>query len=148
MTTLASHVGYAIGSMNLASNKRCTSALAASVFSSDIFHSRCFFGHTEGSMPRLCSMMERLTPTRSRVDQAKISLLRKRQERSFSSCRDVRSSLIIIVCFGVAGSRGTAFIPSLLWSWALTFLSSIGRVLLKPSRSAVMQYLSILRAVY
>jgi hypothetical protein len=130
---------------------------AASVFSSDIFRSRCFFGRTEGSMPRLCSMMERLTPTRSRANQAKTSLLWERQERSFSSSRDVRSSLIIIVCFGVAVSRGTAFILSLLWSWALTFPSATGRVLSKPSRSAVRQCtfhcprtksLSMLRAVY
>jgi hypothetical protein len=34
-------------------------------------------------MPRLCSMIERLTPTRSRADQAKTSLFRERQERSF-----------------------------------------------------------------
>jgi hypothetical protein len=65
-------------------------------------------------MPRLCSMMERLTPTRSRADQAKTSLLRVRQERSFSSSRDVRSSLIMTVCFGVAELRGTVFVPSLL----------------------------------
>jgi hypothetical protein len=65
-------------------------------------------------MPRLCLMMERLTPTRSRVDQAKKSLLRVRQERSFSSSRDVRSSLIMTVCFRVAESRGTLFVPSLL----------------------------------
>jgi hypothetical protein len=65
-------------------------------------------------MPRLCSMMERLTPTRSRADQVKTSLLQERQEMSFSSSHDVRSSLIMTVCFGVAESRGTAFVPSLL----------------------------------
>jgi hypothetical protein len=74
-------------------------------------------------MSRLCSMMERLTLTRSRVNQAKTSLLRVRQERSFSSSRDVRSSLIMTVCFGVAESRGTVFVPSLLCSWALTFFA-------------------------
>jgi hypothetical protein len=54
--------------MKLASSRRCTSALAASVFSSGILCSLCFFGRTEGSMPRLCSMIVRLTPTRSRAD--------------------------------------------------------------------------------
>jgi hypothetical protein len=77
-------------------------------------------------MPRLCSMMDRLTPTRPRADQAKTSLFRERQDRSFSLSREVRSSLIITVCLGVAGSRGTAFVPSLLWSCALTFSSSTG----------------------
>jgi hypothetical protein len=125
--------------MNLASNRRCTSALAATVFSLDIFRSRCFFGRTEGSMPRLCSMMERLTPTRSSADQAKTSLFQERQERSFSSSREVRPSLIITVCFGVARSRGTAFVPSLLWSCALTFSSWTEQLLSKPSRSAVRQ---------
>jgi hypothetical protein len=143
--------------MNLASNRRCTSALAASVFSSDIFRSRYFFRRTEGSMPRLCLMMKRLTPTRSRADQMKTSLLRERHDWSFSSSRDVRSSLIMTVCFGIAGSRGTAFVPSLLWSRALTFSSSTGRLLSKPSCSAVRQCtfhylgtksLSMLRAVY
>jgi hypothetical protein len=107
-------------------------------------------------MPRLSSMMEGLTPTKSSADQAKTSLLWERQERSFSSSHDVRSALIITVCFGIAGSRGTAFVPSLLWSWALTFSSSTGRLLSKPSRSAVRQCtfrcpgtksLSMLRAV-
>jgi hypothetical protein len=142
--------------MNLASNRRCTSVLATSVFSSDIFRIRCFFGRTEESMPRLCSMIERLTPTRSRADQAKTSLFWERQERSFSSSHEVRSSLIITVCLGVAGSRGTAFVPSLLWSYALAFSSLIERLFSKPSRSAVRQWtfrcpgtksLSMLRAV-
>jgi hypothetical protein len=60
--------------MKLASSRRCTSALAAFVFSSDILRNRCFFGRTEGSMPRLCSMTVRLNPTRSRAYQAKTSL--------------------------------------------------------------------------
>jgi hypothetical protein len=36
-------------------------------------------------------MIERLTPTRSSADQTKTSLFRERQERSFSSSREVRS---------------------------------------------------------
>jgi hypothetical protein len=43
--------------MNLASRRRWTSALAASVFSSDILRSLCFFGRTEGSIPKLYSIM-------------------------------------------------------------------------------------------
>jgi hypothetical protein len=73
-------------------------------------------------------MMVRLTPTRSRADQAKMSLFRERQEMSFSSSREVRSSLITTFCLGVAGSRGTAFVPSGLCSCAFTFSSAIGRV--------------------
>jgi hypothetical protein len=78
-----------IGSIKLASNMRCNSALAASVFSSDILRSHCFFGRTEGSMPRLCSMTVRLTPTRSRADQVKTSLFLERQEMSFSGGVDM-----------------------------------------------------------
>jgi hypothetical protein len=125
--------------MKLASNRQCTSTLAASVFSSDILRSRCFFGRTEGSMPRPCSMMVRLTPTRSRADQAKTSLFQERQEMSFSSSREVRYSLIMTVCLGVAGSRGTAFVPSLLCSYAFTFSSATGRVPSKTLCCAVRQ---------
>jgi hypothetical protein len=70
--------------------------------------------------------MVRLTPTRSRADQAKTSLFWERQEMSFSSSHEVRSSLITTVCLGVAGSRGTAFILSLLCTCAFTFLSATG----------------------
>jgi hypothetical protein len=90
-------------------------------------------------MPKVCSMMARLTPTRSRADQAKTSLLKLRHERSFPSSCDVRTSLIMTVCFGVAGSRGTIFGPSLLCSWVLTFLPLAGRGLSLPSHSVVRQ---------
>jgi hypothetical protein len=66
-------------------------------------------------------MMVRLTPTKSRVDQAKTSLFRERQEMSFSLSHEVRSLLIMTICLGVAGPRGTAFVPSLLWSCAFIF---------------------------
>jgi hypothetical protein len=39
---------------------------------------------------------------------------------SFSSSREVRSSLMMTVCLGVAGSRGTVFVPSLLCSCAFS----------------------------
>jgi hypothetical protein len=113
--------------------------LVSLVFSSDILRSRCFLGRTKGSMPKPCSMMVRLTLTRSRADRAKTSLFRERQEMSFSSSREVRSSLITTVCLGVAVSRGTAFVPSLLCSCAFTFSSATGRVPSKTSRCAVRQ---------
>jgi hypothetical protein len=90
-------------------------------------------------MPRLCSMTARLTPTRSRADQAKTSLFLERQEMSFSSSCEVRSSLITTVCLVVAGSRGTVFVPSLLCSCAFTFSSVVGRVASGTSRYVVRQ---------
>jgi hypothetical protein len=121
--------------MNFASSKRWTSAFAASVFSLDIFRSFCFLGRTVGSMPKLCSMMVRLTLTRSRADHAKTSLLRLRQERSLSSSAGRRSSLTRTVCLGVTGSRGTVLIPSLLCSCALISLPLFVRGLLLSSHS-------------
>jgi ABC-type uncharacterized transport system permease subunit len=84
-------------------------------------------------------MMVRLTPTRSRADQAKTSLFRERQEMSFSSSREVRSSLIITICLGVARSRGTTFVSLLLYSCAFIFSSATWRVPSKPSCCAVRQ---------
>jgi hypothetical protein len=109
------------------------------LFSSDILRSRCFFGRTKGSMPRLCSMTVRLTPTRSRADQVKTSLFLERQEMSFSSSCEVRSLLITTVCLGVARSRGTVFVPSLLYSCAFTFSSVVGRVASETSCCVVRQ---------
>jgi hypothetical protein len=65
-------------------------------------------------MPKLCSMMVRLTPTRSREDRAKTSLLQLRQERSLFSSAGRRYSLTRTVCLGVTDSRGTVLTPSLL----------------------------------
>jgi hypothetical protein len=45
-------------------------------------------------MPRLCLMIVRLTPTRSKADHAKTSLLQLRQERSLASSFGERSLLI------------------------------------------------------
>jgi hypothetical protein len=157
ITTLASHVGYAIGSINLASSRRCTSALGASIFSSDILRNCCFFGLTEGSIPKLCSMMERLTPTRSRADQAKTSLFLDRQQRSLSSSCEVRSSLMVTVCLGVALSRGTVLVLPLLCSCALSCSLAVELADSGTSRWAVRQCtflcpgtksLSMLRAAY
>jgi hypothetical protein len=125
--------------MKLASSRRCTSTLAASVFSSDILRSRCFFGLTEGSIPKLCSMIERLTPTRSRANQAKTSLFLDRQERSLCSSCEVRSSLMMTVCLGVAWSRGTVLVPLLLYSCAFSCSLAVGLVAWGTSRCAVRQ---------
>jgi hypothetical protein len=102
-------------------------------FSSNIFCNFCFLGRTEESMPKLCSIIMRLTPTRSRADHAKTSLLRLRQERSLSSSSGKRSSLTITICLGVMGSRGTVLIPSLLCRCALVFLPLFVRGLLVSS---------------
>jgi hypothetical protein len=97
------------------------------------------FGRTEGSMPRLCSMTVRLTPTRSRADQAKTSLFLERQEMSFSSSCEVRSSLMMNVCLGVARSRGTVFVPSLLCTCAFSCSLAAGQVASGTSRCVVRQ---------
>jgi hypothetical protein len=62
-------------------------------------------------MPRMCSMMVWLTPTRSRVDQANTSLLQLRQERSLASSCGERSSLIMIVWLGLQGQGGPSLFP-------------------------------------
>jgi hypothetical protein len=90
-------------------------------------------------MPLLCSMMVRLTPTRSRADQTKTSLLRLRQERSLASSFGERSSLIKTICLGVARSWGIVLVASLLCCYALNFLCLVGRGLLLSLRSAVRQ---------
>jgi hypothetical protein len=59
-------------------------------------------------MPRLCSTMERLTPTRSSADQAKTSLLRERQERIFflvSRCQVFANYYCLLQCCWVEGYR-------------------------------------------
>jgi hypothetical protein len=84
-------------------------------------------------------MSVQLTLTRSRADQVKTSLFLERQEMSFSSSCEVRSSLITTVCLGVAGSRGTVFVPSLLCSCAFIFLLAAARVASKTSRYVVRQ---------
>jgi hypothetical protein len=68
-------------------------------------------GRMAESMPKLCLMMVRLTPTRSREDHAKTSLLRLRQERSLSSSAGKRSLLIRTICFGVSEYRGLFLLP-------------------------------------
>jgi hypothetical protein len=63
---------------------------------------------------RLCSMTVRLTPTRFRVDHAKISLLRFRHDSNLPSSALLRSSLIKTVWLGTDVSKGTFLASSLL----------------------------------
>jgi hypothetical protein len=42
------------------------------------------------------------------------------------------------VCFGVAESRGTVFVPSLLYSWALTFFAFDWALALEASLRALL----------
>jgi membrane protein required for beta-lactamase induction len=71
------------------------------------------------------------------LHQAKISMLRLRQERSLSSLG--RRSLTRTVCLGVTEPRGTVLILPLLCSCALVFLSLVVRVLLVSSYYVVRQ---------
>jgi hypothetical protein len=85
ITTFASHCGYPTSLMNPASNNLCTSAFTASIFSSDILWSFCFLGSVCGLTYNLCTITSLLTPTRSKVDHAKISLFLSRNYKS-SAC--------------------------------------------------------------
>jgi hypothetical protein len=61
-----------------------------------------------------CSMTELLTPTRSKADQAKTSLLQFKQDNGLDSSSMVRSSLIKIASFGIKVSKGNFLSSSLL----------------------------------
>jgi hypothetical protein len=83
--------------------------------------------------------MGRMEESRSRADHAKTSLLWLRQEMSLASSLGRRSSLTKTVCLGVAGSRGTVLVPSLLYSCVLVFLLLVARGLLVSLHSVVRQ---------
>lgn len=100
---------------DFASRNRWTLVFVASVFSSDILRSFCFFDRIEGSVLKPCAMMARLTPTRSKVDHAKTSLFRFRQDNNISSSTWLRSSLISTVWFSTDGHKVTFLASSLLW---------------------------------
>jgi hypothetical protein len=80
--------------MNFASIRQWTFAFAALVFSSYIFRNFYLLGRTVGSVARLCSMIVRLTVTRSRADHMNTFLLRFKQDMRLSSSASMRSSLI------------------------------------------------------
>jgi hypothetical protein len=82
--TLANHCEYVTSLINPASNRRCTSAFAVSIFSSDILRSFYFLGFAFGLTCSLCSITCLLTPIKLEVDQAKTSLFLFRNCRSFT----------------------------------------------------------------
>jgi hypothetical protein len=71
ITMLANHYGYVTSMIHPASNRCCTSAFTASIFSSHILRSFCFLGFAFGLTCSLCSITCLLTPIKSEVDQAK-----------------------------------------------------------------------------
>jgi hypothetical protein len=84
ITTLANHCRYVTSLINPVSNRCCTSAFAASIFSSDILWSFFFLGFVFRLTCSLCSITSLLTPTKSEVDQAKTSMFLSRNYRSFT----------------------------------------------------------------
>jgi hypothetical protein len=68
ITTLANHFRYVTSLIIPASNKRCTSAFVASIFSSDILQSSCFLGFTFVLTCNLCMITSLQTPIKSKVD--------------------------------------------------------------------------------
>jgi hypothetical protein len=89
ITMLASHSGYVTSLITPTLRSLLTSFLAPSALSSNIFQSLCFLGLTAGSTLRECSITSLLTPQRSLVDQAKTSLLLKKNfNRAFSCSSD------------------------------------------------------------
>jgi hypothetical protein len=104
ITTLANHCGYATSLTNPASNRHCTSAFIASIFSSDILRSFCFLGFTFGLTYNLCSITSLLTPIKSEVDQAKTSLFLSSNCSSSACSCGLISALMHTVMSGTLGS--------------------------------------------
>jgi hypothetical protein len=99
ITTLANNCGYLTSLINPASNNRCTSAFAASIFSSGILWSFYFLGFTCGLPCNLCSITSLLTPTISEVDQSKTSLFLLRNCRSSAcSCGLISVPMQTVLC--------------------------------------------------
>jgi hypothetical protein len=98
ITTFASHSRYFTSLMKLASSSLCTSTFATSTFSSTILQSFCFFGLAFTSL---------LTPTRSEVDLANMSLFLSRKLNSYACSSWIASTPMHIVLSGTLGSNGT-----------------------------------------
>jgi hypothetical protein len=107
ITMLATHYGYVTSLINPASNRRCTSAFATAIFSSDILQSFCFLGFAFGLTCNLCSITSLLTPIKLEVDQAKTSPLLSRNYSSFASSCGLISALIHTVLSGTLGSSAS-----------------------------------------
>jgi hypothetical protein len=122
ITTLASHCRYLTSLMNLASNSHCISAFTASTFSSDILRSFCFMGFTCGLTCNLCSITSLLTPTKSKVDQEKISLFLSRNCKSSACSSGLILAPLQMVLSSILGSSAT-LLKSL--SALVAFLNSV-----------------------
>jgi hypothetical protein len=105
--TLAYHCRYLTSLMNSTSNSYCTSAFAASTFSSNILRSFCFFYFTCRFTCSLCSITSLLTPTKSEVDQAKILLFLSRNCRCSACSSGFISVPMHTVLSGILGSGAT-----------------------------------------
>lgn len=86
-----------------------------------------------------CSMTEWLTPTRSKVDQVKTSLLWFRRDSNLESSSMVRSSLIKTIWLGIDVSSGTFLDTLMLWSQAFVVSPFLERFMLGPSLLEVRQ---------
>jgi hypothetical protein len=104
---LANHCEYVTSLINLASDRCCTSAFTASVFSSDILWSFCFLGFAFGLTCSLCSITFLHTPIKSEVDQAKTSLFLSWNCRSFACSFGLISASMHTVLSGTLGSSVT-----------------------------------------
>jgi hypothetical protein len=107
ITTLANHCRYVTSLINPTSNRRCTSAFAASIFSSDILRSFYFLGFTFGLTCSLCSITCLQTPIKSEVCQAKTSLFLSKNCRSFACSFRLISASMHMVLSGTLGSSAT-----------------------------------------
>jgi hypothetical protein len=109
--------------MKPVSNSLCTSAFAASTFSSNIFWSFYFPGFALGFICSLCSMISLLTPMRTEVDHTNMSLFLSRNTNNFAcSCGPISVPRHTTLS-GTVGSKGT-FLNSP--STSMAFLYSTG----------------------
>jgi hypothetical protein len=120
---LANHCRYVTSLINPTCKRRCTSTFTASIFSSDILRSLCFFGFAFGLTCNLCSITSPLTPTKLEVDQAKTSLFLSRNYSSSTCSCGLISARMHTVLTGTLGSSGSLVkSPSAL----IAFLNSVG----------------------
>jgi hypothetical protein len=107
ITTLTNHYGYVTSLIKPASSSLCTSAFAASTFSSAILRSLSFLGLAFGLTCSWCSMTSLLTPTRSKVNHANTSLFLSRKLRIFACSCLLALVPMYTVLSGTLGSSGT-----------------------------------------
>jgi hypothetical protein len=107
ITTFASHCGYLTSLINPVSNNLCTSALIASIFSSDILWSFYFLGFASGLTYNLCLITSLLTPTKSEMDHVTMSLFLSRNCRSSACSCGLISVPMQTALSGTLGSSAT-----------------------------------------